>query len=111
MSKARVQWETLNLIRKEKFDIILPIAMRENNVDMWIHSIREGNPDPLALDLGGDKGYFIFTDRGEDRIERTVFDGFEDDLEELGCYDIFGQEEELRDFVTKRDPKTIAINI
>ena len=111
MSKARVQWETLNLIRKEKFDIILPVAMRENNVDMWIHSIREGNPDPLVLDLGGDKGYFIFTDRGEDRIERAVFDGYEDDLEELDCYDIFGPEEGLRDFVIKRDPKTIAINM
>ncbi len=111
MSKARVQWETLNLIRKEKFDIILPVAMRENNVDMWIHRIREGNPDPLALDLGGDKGYFIFTDRGEDRIERAVFNGYEDDLEELDCYDIFGQEEGLRDFVIKRDPKTIAINM
>ncbi len=111
MSRARNQWETLNLIRQEKFDIILPIAMRENNIDMWIHCMREGNPDPLAIDLGGEKGYFVFTDRGEDRIERAVFGGYEDELAELGCYDIFGQEEELEIFVTKRNPKTIAINI
>lgn len=111
MSKARNQWETLNLIRQEKFDIILPVAMRENNIDMWIHCMREGNPDPLAIDLGGEKGYFVFIDRGEDRIECAVFGGYEDELEELGCYDIFGQEEELEIFVAKRNPKTIAINI
>jgi len=111
MSKARNQWETLNLIRQEKFNIILPIAMRESNIDMWVHCIREGNPDPLAIDLGGDKGYFIFTDRGEDRIERAVFGGYEDELEELGCYDLFGQEEDFRDFIIQRDPKTIAINM
>ncbi len=111
MSKARNQWETLNLIRQEKFNVILPIALRENNIDMWVHSIREGNSDPLAIDLGGDKGYFVFTDKGEDRIERAVFGGYEDELEELGCYDLFGQEEELRDFIIQRDPKTIAINV
>lgn len=110
MSKARGQWETLNLIRKEKFNSILPIAMRENNVDMWIHSMREGNPDPLTLDLGGNKGYFVFTNTGEERIERAVFGSYQDDLEELGCYDIFGQEEELMDFVIKRNPRTIAVN-
>ena len=76
MSKARIQWETLNLIRQEKFNDVLPIAMRENNIDMWVHSIREGNPDPLVTDLGGDKGYFVFTDRGENRIERAVFGGY-----------------------------------
>lgn len=51
MSKARTQWKTLNWIRKKKFDIILPIAMRENNIAMWIHVMREGNPDPLNIDF------------------------------------------------------------
>ena len=53
MSEARARWERLNLIRREKFDIVLPKAMRENQTDMWIHVMREGNPDPLAIDLGG----------------------------------------------------------
>ncbi len=44
----RELWETLNLIRREKFDIILPDAMRDNAIDMWIHAIQRGNPDPLA---------------------------------------------------------------
>ncbi|MCE7745255.1 MAG: hypothetical protein GPJ52_09000 [Candidatus Heimdallarchaeota archaeon] len=59
MKDARTRWERLNLIRKEKFRIILPIAMRENEIDMWIHVMREGNPDPLTIDLGGDNGYFV----------------------------------------------------
>ena len=71
--KAKKRWEILNLIRKEKFDQVLPGALRDNNVDMWIHAIRDGDPDPLAIDLGGSLGYFVFTDRGGDRIERAVF--------------------------------------
>ena len=110
MSKARTQWETLNQIRKEKFDIILPIAMRENNIDMWIHVMREGNPDPLCIDLGGDSGYYIFTDRGIDRIERAIMGGYGDE-QSLGVYDIFGKEEELAKFVAERDPSRIAVNM
>lgn len=111
MSKARKQWETLNQIRKEKFDIILPSAMRENNIDMWIHVMREGNPDPLNIDLGGDFGYFIFTDRGGDRIERAVLGWYVEDYQQLGVYDLFGSEDELARFVSDRDPQKIAVNI
>ena len=63
MGKAKSQWEKLNLIRREKFDLILPKVMRENKIDMWIHVMQESNPDALTVDLGGDHGYFIFTDR------------------------------------------------
>lgn len=110
MNESRNRWEMLNLIRREKIDLILPSAMRENNIDMWIHIIREGNPDPLAIDLGGDFGYFIFSDKGEDRIERVVLGGNENQLRTLGVYDSYGAEEELTQFVIERDPKRIAIN-
>jgi hypothetical protein len=60
-------------IRREKFDLILPQVMRENNVDMWIHVMREAIPDPFgAEELGSTSGVFVFTDRGGDRIERAV---------------------------------------
>jgi hypothetical protein len=63
-------------IRREKFDRILPEAMRENGIDMWIVAMREGHHDPLWELLGrgyvGTTGYFIFTDRGGDRIERIA---------------------------------------
>lgn len=110
METARQRWEILKSIRQEKFNVSLPLAMRENKVTMWIHSMREGNPDPLSIDLGGNKGFFVFTDVGGERIERAAFGGYRYDLKELDCYDIFGQEEELKEYIEKNDPKVIAVN-
>ncbi len=105
---ARARWETLNLIRQEKLDLILPGAMRDNSIDMWIHSIRMGNPDPLELDLGAEFGTFVFTDRGGDRIERIVLSPFH--LDDRSVYDMVGSLDELRALVDERDPQRIAIN-
>jgi len=84
--------ELMNQIRRDKFDLILPQVMRENNIDMWIHVLREGNPDPLSSNLGSDSGVFIFTDRG-DRIERAVFGQSADLVRECGAYDLVAQPE------------------
>ncbi len=135
---AKAGAEILHLIRKEKFDLILPGAMRDNGVDMWIHVIRIGNPDPMALHFGGVTGYIIFTDRGGDRIERAVLSDSnrpplqvqkgpdrpdipgqdESDPKWLAhhsggpadLYDIFAPPDDLRAFVVERDPQTIAVN-
>ncbi|MCZ6673221.1 MAG: hypothetical protein O7C75_09810 [Verrucomicrobia bacterium] len=65
--------ELRNQIRREKFDLILPQAMRKNNVDMWIHVMRDAIPDRFGREeLGSESGLFVFTDRGGDRIERAV---------------------------------------
>ena len=64
--------EALRLMRNDKLDLILPGAMRDNDVDMWIHVTRDGDPDPLAQFFGSTWGYLVFTDLG-DRIERAVF--------------------------------------
>jgi hypothetical protein len=101
-----------NQIRKEKFDIALPNAMRNNGIDMWIHVLREGKSvavtnsfgsrnDQFGVpDLATSSGLVIFTDRGVDRIERAVMGRRwgatqrqrEDDksglIKELGIYDI-----------------------
>ena len=37
----------LRLIRNDKLELILPKVMRDNNVDMWIHVGRDGDPNPL----------------------------------------------------------------
>ena len=76
--------ELMNQIRRDKFDIYLPEVMRENNIDMWIHVIRPWKTDPLAYEFGSDYGVFIFTDHGDDRIERIVFEG---EVEDPGAYD------------------------
>ncbi len=116
--EARARYETMKLIRKEKLDIVLPKAMRENNIDMWIIVQKYKRSDPLAADVGGggasDKwyqgenlAYLVFTDRGGDRIERAALGAGGDSK----LYDIFGATEELRGFVEERDPKNIAVNM
>jgi len=93
--------ELRNQIRREKFDLVLPQAMKKNNVDMWIHVMRDAIPDRFgAEELGSTSGLFVFTDRGGDRIERAVIgrrwgatqrqrEEVETNLlEESGAYDI-----------------------
>lgn len=109
--EAQSRYDLLNLIRKEKFDKILPGAMRDNKVDMWIHVIRRGDPDALALDLGGTMGYFIFTDRGGGRIERALLGVSFAPVADPSVYDIFGEESDLTKFIYDRDPQHIAINM
>ena len=121
--------EVLRLIRREKLDLILPGAMRDNNVDMWIHVTRHGDPDPLAHYFGNTYGYLVFTDLG-DRIERAAFgsggsvpdidvrgsDAFARTISSYGRgYQMaFGYGDEVYDeftaFVAERDPQTIAVN-
>jgi len=105
----------MNEIRNDKFDLVLPVVMRENNIDMWIITNKEGNFDPLYPDMGAgyttQNGYYIFTDTGKLRIERAALGidgGF---LEGGGSYDYFGSEAELKDYVTQRDPKRIGLNM
>ncbi len=119
--------EVLRLIRADKLDLILPGAMRDHHVDMWIHVTRAGDPDPLAYEFGRTSGYLIFTDLG-DRIERAQFSGvFE--TGDVPNIDIHGSValaraisgydygkvdaavyDEITEFVAERDPQTIAVN-
>jgi len=122
--EAQRRWERMNQIRQEKFDLVLPEVMRENNVDMWITVNREGHEDPLTDDFGRgyvgdygyyiftdrDYGYYIFTDRGDGRIERAILGVGTALVEENGAYDIIGDSAELREFVEERNPQTIALN-
>ena len=112
--EARRRWEFMNEIRREKFDLILPKVMRDNNVDMWITVVREGYDDPLTEDFGksyvGSTGYYIFTDRGTSRIERAALGVGGYLISENGAYDIVTGDYDLKAFVTERDPETIALN-
>jgi Xaa-Pro aminopeptidase len=112
--EAQKRWERMNQIRQEKFDLVLPEAMRENGVDMWITVNREGFEDPLTEDFGrgyvGSYGYYVFTDRGGDRIERAILGVGTALVEDNGAYDIIGEADELKAFVEERDPQTIALN-
>lgn len=112
--EAQLRWERMNQIRQDKFDLVLPEVMRENNIEMWITVNREGYDDPLTEDFGrgytGDWGYYIFTDRGGDRIERAALGIGTYLVEENGAYDIYSSSFDLREFVSERDPESIALN-
>lgn len=113
--EARARWERLCTIRQDKFRLILPEAMRENEIDMWIVLQKEGHHDPLYEDLGrgytGSTGYYIFTDRGGDRIERAAFGISGGMLEGCPAYDIIDGAVDLRAFVAERDPQRIGVNM
>ena len=112
--EAQKRWKLMNQMRQEKFDLVLPEVMRENGVDMWITVNREGFDDPLTEDFGkgyvGSYGYYIFTDRGGDRIERAALGIGTHLIEENGAYDIVTGNFDLAEFVSERDPGTIALN-
>ena len=112
--EARNRWERLCQIRKEKFDRILPEAMRENKVDMWIVAMKEGHYDPLWELLGrgyvGSIGYYIFTDRGGDRIERAAIGITDHHRTACGAYDV-DSSVALGRFVAERKPRRIGLNM
>ena len=126
--------EILRQIREDKLDLVLPAAMRDNNVDMWIHVTRNGDPDPMVYEFGSMSGYLIFTDLG-DRVERAVFagvfggavldggSGAISNIDVRGSREIsraiegydygnvdFSVYDEISSYVAERDPETIAVN-
>lgn len=113
--EARRRWEKMCQIRQEKFDRVLPEVMRETDIDMWITMIKEGNFGPLYEDLGrgyaGSIGYYIFTDRGGDRIERVAIGVTGYLLEQCRVYDQVVGSMDLREFVAERDPQRIGVNM
>ncbi|MDH4746559.1 M24 family metallopeptidase [Sphingomonas sp. CBMAI 2297] len=114
--EARRRWDQMCQIRKDKLDLILPEAMRENRIDMWIVASREGHDDPNAALLGGgyvgDVGYHVFTDRaGSGRIERAAMGIGGAAFDQCPLYDLKLSPAELRKFVEARDPRRIGIDI
>jgi len=113
--EARRRWERMGQMRREKFDIVLPEVMRENDIDMWITVRKEGLDDPLTQDLGlgyvNPIGFYIFTDRGEGRIERAALGISGYLLAENGAYDIVTGDFDLKAFVAERDPRRIGLNM
>ena len=111
---VRSRWETSCMIRHDKFDYVLPGAMRRNDIDMWIVIDRGRGAQPMTRDFAvatvNGQGFFVFSDRGGDRIERRQLGGETDLAQECGAYDRFGETDELRAIVEERDPGRIGLN-
>lgn len=113
--EARRRWETERQIRLDKFEQILPLAMRTHGIDMWIVAVKENHDDPLWNDLGrgyvSGIGYYVFTDRGGVRIERAALGPSGYLIERSGAYDLFAAAATLPAFVKERNPKQIGVNM
>src|SRR5918993_766676 len=107
--EARRRWEMQRQIRLDKFEQILPVAMRNAGIDMWIVAVKENHLEPLWEDLGRGYvtgiGYYVFTDRGRDRIERAALGPSGYMIQQSGAYDLFAAASTLSAFVKARDPK------
>src|SRR5918994_4054356 len=113
--EARRRWEIQRQIRLDKFEQVLPAAMRTHGVDMWIVAVKENHYDPLWEDLGRGYvtgiGYYVFSDRGVDRIERAALGPSGYLIEQSGAYDIFAPAATLATFVKERNPRRIGVNM
>jgi Xaa-Pro aminopeptidase len=113
--EARRRWEVERQIRLDKFEQILPLAMRNHGIDMWIVAVKENHYDPLWNDLGrgyvSGIGYYVFTDRGGHRIERAALGPGGYLIEQSGAYDIFASASSLAAFVKERNPSRIGVNM
>lgn len=113
--EAKRRWDELCQIRKDKLDHVLPAAMRDNGIDMWLVAMREGHLDPNAELLGGgyvgDIGYYIFTDRGAAGIERAALGIGGAAFDQCPLYAVKASPATLRAFVAARNPKRIGINV
>ena len=94
--------DLIRLIRSEKLNGILPLVMRQNEVDMWIHAM--GPDDPLGFELVRKPAFIIFTDRDGERIERAALGGRRD--ADVVRRDGLRWMRSLR-FVLERDPERI----
>lgn len=106
---------------KTRLDTLLLPMMRRNKVDMWIVTNDEFHPDAVVpyiappIPYQGRRDYFIFTDRGTDKLERIALVRYPE--EHLKYFfevlnppgrDIAST---LRKLVEERKPKAIAINM
>ncbi|MEZ5286119.1 MAG: M24 family metallopeptidase [Vicinamibacterales bacterium] len=113
--EARRRWEMERQIRLDKFEQVLPRAMRDHGIDLWIVAVKENHYDPLWRDLGrgyvSGIGYYVFIDRGADRIERLALGPSGYLIEQTGAYDRFAPASTLAEVVRARDPQRIGINM
>ncbi len=109
-------WEISCIIRNDKFDYVLPGAMRRNGIDMWIVIDHGRGTEPMMLDFGIETAYghgaYVFYDGGGDRIERYSLGGpgSSEMAGKCGAYDEITGGDDLRSIVYDRDPQTIALN-
>ena len=116
----RKRAEVINSILAERLEKILPIAMREQGLDMWLIICQEDDLDPVYRTMIPMDTWcpilqiLIFYDRGSAGIERInlSFTDTKDlyDMPWAGRTHHSEQWKLLEEIVSQRDPKRIGIN-
>src|SRR5215510_1803754 len=109
---VREQW------LKTRLDTMLLPMMRRHGVSMWIITTEEFHTDTIAeyvappIPYVGRRDFFIFTDRGADRLERIALVRYvEEQLKNF--FEVLNTPAAatLKKIVEERQPKTIALNM
>ncbi len=118
---VREQQLTREAWLKKRLDTMLLPMMRQQKIDMWIVSNEEFHPDPVTayiappLPYDGRREFFIFADRGGDKLERIALVRYgEEHLKYFFDVQIPPGNQlaaTLRRIVEERKPKTIALNM
>ena len=106
---------------KKRLDTMLLSMMRQQKIEMWIVVNEEFHADPVTeyiappLPYDGRREFFIFADRGGDKLDRIALVRYGEEHLKL-FFDVQippGREiaDTLRRIVTERNPKTIALNM
>lgn len=118
---VREQVELREAWLKTRLDTMLLPMMRRHNVSMWIVTNEEFHPEPIVPYIAppfpyeGRRDFFIFTDRGGDKLERIALVRYpEEHLRKF--FDLLNPpnretQSTLKKLVEERNPKTIALNM
>ena len=117
---VREQSNLITELVRDRLDTVLPLAMREAGLDIWIILCQEDDLDPvyktmIPMDCWSPiLQMLIFVDEGNGKIKKYNLSGT--DTKDLYERPYIGQLEEkqwpvLLDLLSKRDPKTIGVNI
>ena len=116
----REQSEIIHKILKQRFETILPVAMREEGIDMWVILCQEDDHDPVFKTMIPFNTWtpilqmLIFYDRGEAGIERI-------NLSQTNMRGLFDSPWKgryhneqwllLAEIIRQRNPQKIGLNI
>ncbi len=118
---ALPSWGASPDVLRERVDKLLPAAMSQNDIDLWLVFTREESKDPLAADLGGGDAVarmaLLFA-HSNGKLKKTAIAASYDvtPLEECGIFDEVlayrseGIKPHLKQFMADLDPARIAVN-
>lgn len=106
---------------KKRLDTMLLPLMRQQKIEMWIVTNEEFHADPMTeyiappLPYVGRRDFFIFADRGGDKLDRIALVRYQEEHLKLFLQILNPPGREiaatLRRVVEERKPKTIALNM